>query len=100
MSDREILEGLHGQVHGDPQDSAVTVSGGPTLLPEENLVDRKFILIQHQSGGDVYIGGQTVSAGTGYKLSATEEVRLPLGRAQLYGMCPTGSGTVAIVEFP
>jgi hypothetical protein len=90
---------LPGQVHGDIESTDVTVSGGPTLLPEAPLTGRKLILIENGSGNDIYLGGSDVTIHDGVPLANGESLSLPVGRAALYATNAVTASGVRILEI-
>ena len=94
-----LLYHLPGQLHGDIESADVTVSGGPTLLPDAPLRGRKYILIDNGSGGDIYLGGSDVTIYDGMPLADGSSIALPLGRAALYATNAATASGVRVMEI-
>jgi hypothetical protein len=91
-----------GQLHGTVRTTAVTISGGPTLVSPTYMQGRKDLLIYNPTanGMPVYIGGSDVSYSTGIPVEAGGSFGLQAGRCALYA---TSSGignnlTIRVLE--
>jgi hypothetical protein len=95
-----ILDAQGGQMHGDIRTQDVTVSGGPTLLPADELKSRKEFSLHNGSGASIWLGGSDVTQHNGMPLADAASFKSKLGRAQLYATTagPTVSG-VRIMEI-
>ena len=94
-----VLKQLTEILHGDIETNDVTVSGGPTLLPATPLRARKFILVQNNSGADIYLGGSDVTIHDGFKVSNSGEFSLDLGRGQLYATNAASASGIRVIEL-
>ena len=61
MTGNPLFNLLPGQLHGEIETTDVTVSGGPTRLPETPLQGRKYMYIRNDSDAPIYLGGADVT---------------------------------------
>lgn len=83
-----------------------TISVGTTAvkLPEEELEDRKSIIIYNKSESSVWLGSATVTADDeptgGYELQKEKEFRINLNNHDIYAISTEGDGVpIAIIEL-
>jgi len=79
-----LQDEISSVLHGPLVTTAVTVSGGPTLLPPDALASRKDVIVYNDGPSIVYMGGATVSQATGIPVAADASFSLTLGRGELY----------------
>ncbi len=82
--------------------TSVTVDDSPTALPAISLSDRKRLLIYNLDPKTLYIGGSGVTESTGLPVPSGlfQPFHLfPIGSAQLFGIYPSGSGDVRVMEI-
>lgn len=97
MSSKFLLAQQAGQLHGEIRTQDVTVSGGPTLLPSDDLKSRKDFLLLNGTGENIWLGGSGVTRHNGMLVLDNGTFRSQLGRAQLYAT--TASATVSGVRI-
>lgn len=87
----ELLRGGPPPYRGGVRDSAVTVSTTPVELPapSERTATRRLVLVYNNSGNTVYLGGPTVSTGSGLPLEPSASFQLTIGDAPLYAVGTT-----------
>jgi hypothetical protein len=95
-SGNQLLQHQAGQLHGEIKTQDVTVSGGPSLLPDPPLQGRKFVHITNKTGGTIWLGGSGVAWWAGTEVADDGTFSLNLGRSQLYAT--TTSATVSGVR--
>lgn len=81
----------------------VTIKGTPTLLPPNNLANRRSMIIYNASANTIYLGGSTVAAaGTGQGLPVVTNTLSPSFDAgdnmQLFGIA-TANSVVNVLEI-
>lgn len=93
-----LKDELSSLLHGPLVTSAVTVSGGPTLLPPSSLKQRKDIIVFNDGPSIVYMGGSTVSEATGIPVESDASFSLTLGRGELFATV-SGNDTHSYVRI-
>lgn len=88
---------LSEQLHGPIVTTAVTVSGGPTVLPDDPLPGRKDAIVYNQGPSLVYLGGEGVTWDDGIPVEVEGTFALPLARAGLYATV-SGSDPYSVVR--
>ena len=84
------------------QSSAVVVGTTATLLPAIKLNGRKKLHIYNDNQDVLYIGGSGVTVDNGLPIPSGLEPPLhplDIGAADIYGVYPSGSGTVRLMEL-
>jgi hypothetical protein len=97
-SNKFALAESHGQLHGEIKTTAVTVSGGPTLLPAVSLAGRKDVTLYNAGSIVVYLGGADVSVSDGIPLAAGAQYNIPAGRVVIYGVSSGADQVLNVFE--
>ena len=86
---------LSEQLHGPVKSSVVTVSGGPTRVPDAPLRRRKDIIIYNNGPSTVYVGDERAPASPRGRRGP-----LPLARSELYATVSGASSwsTIRVLE--
>jgi hypothetical protein len=95
MTGKFLLESQPGQLHGEVKTTLVTVSGGPTPLPEIPLKSRKDFLVYNSGNQNLFVGGPNVTSASGIPVAVDGSFAFQAGRAAVYG---TVSGTNQVVR--
>jgi hypothetical protein len=80
--------------------SIVTVTTSPTLLNVGgyNVQDIKSVVIRNDSGVDVFLGGPTVTTGSGLRLPTASSLILDLGPLDaIYGIVAASTQPVQVL---
>lgn len=93
-----LLSQLSGQLHGPVKTTVVTVSGGPTLLPADDLKGRKDFLLYNGGADTVFIGGSDVTPATGIPVASTGSFSMQAGRAKIYATVSGSNQSVRVME--
>lgn len=84
------------------QDSQVTVGDSrPLPLPEDAMRNRRWLLIQNLDAvAAIWLGGPSVTPGTGTKIAAGDAFEWPVRNAELYAIADAGASCdVRILEL-
>lgn len=79
--------------------TTVMATSSGTLLPENPLDNRKMLRIYHDANETLYIGGSGVGISDGFPVPPGEEINIPVGRADIYGVFAVGSHEVRVLEL-
>jgi hypothetical protein len=91
VSEAGVAEGILG--------SRTSVGTGATAIPTATLTRRKTIVVYNTTGSTCYLGNASVTTSTGFPLDAGKSVSLNLAAGvALYGICASGSATIATLE--
>jgi hypothetical protein len=88
----------HGQLYGTAKSTAVTVSGGPSLLPGVRLANRKDFLMYNSSTVTVFLGGSDVTTNNGIPVAAGTSFNMQAGAIQLYAVVSGTNQVVRVLE--
>ena len=77
--------------------AAVTVTTDATLLIAART-NRKALIIQNNSAGDIYIGGSGITTSTGLKLAAGATFSDYVTSAAWYGIVASSTANVRVIE--
>ena len=94
-----LLNAVTDTLHADPVLTEVTVGTSEVALPPNPLRGRKYVMIQNKTGSSIFIGPSGVTTTVGVEIASGATERIALGRAQLYAIKASGSGSVFVLEF-
>ena len=95
---KHLLRHLPGQTHGPVVTTAVTVSGGPTLLPPVALPDRKDFILYNEGSDIIFIGGELVTVSDGIMVHPAGSFSIQAGRSKIYAVVSGTNQTVRVLE--
>lgn len=78
--------------------AAVTVTTSPTLILAADDLTRN-VYIHNSGGAKIYLGGSTVTTGTGYHLANAESLSIVVPeRETIYAIVASGTNTITVLH--
>lgn len=94
-----LTSNVYGRYSGSIRTTDVVVSGSiASLVPVNNLSNRRDIIVMNTSSSTIYLGGSTVTRFNGIPVISGTVFSMPLGSAQLYAVTPDTGTTVSGVR--